>query len=297
MVQDEWIAVGLKEAKYLYDTWYRVLESGFKLDDFVPHLCIDQANGHMKELLNLCRDFKRLLGKDGIKIMTGNIANPQTYYEYAIHGVDYVRVSVGSGHGCTTSCQTGFHYPMGTLLVEINKMKEQVTVDLMNGVIADNCIYTLPKVVADGGFSTNEQIIKALALGADYVMLGEIIGRSKEACGTEYLLDKEWGDFEDDYVEKNGRLYYGMSTERAQIAIHEASYFKNNEFILKRAEGIEKVIPIEYGIGDWLKNFNIDLRSAMSYANAKSLKLFIGRVKWDTISYDSRMKFMGKLEK
>lgn len=298
MVKNEWVAVGLREAKHLYYTWSRVLANGFGLDDFIPHLCIDQANGHMTELLELCRDFKLLLGRDGIRIMTGNIAHPNTYYSYAVHGIDYVRCSVGTGHGCTTSCQTGFHYPMGSLLININKQKKIVERDLLDAAIeSDKCIYTLPKVIADGGISTSEQAIKALALGADYVMLGEVIARSMEACEKQILVESVWDENEDDYIEKYGREYYGMSTERAQKEINDASYEPNPNFKPKRAEGIEKIVPIEYSINWWLADFNTDLRSAMSYANAKNLRQFIGKVEWDTISMDSRMKFMGKLQK
>lgn len=298
MVKNEWIAVGLREAKHLYYTWSRVLANGFELDDFIPHLCIDQANGHMTELLELCRDFKLLLGRDGIRIMTGNIAHPNTYYSYAVHGVDYVRCAVGTGHGCTTSCQTGFHYPMGSLLIDVNKQKKLVERDLLDTAIESNkCIYTLPKVIADGGIGTSEQAIKALALGADYVMLGEVIARSKEACGSEIVVDSEFNEAEDDWVEVMGRAYYGMSTERAQEEINDASYEPNPDFKPKRAEGIEKIITIEYSMRDWLNNFQTDLKSAMSYANAKNLLQFIGKVEWDTISVDSRMKFMGKLQK
>lgn len=289
MVKNEWVAVGLREAKHLYYTWSRVLANGFELEDFIPHLCIDQANGHMEELLELCRDFKLLLGRDGIRIMTGNIAHPNTYYSYAIHGVDYVRCSVGTGHGCTTSCQTGFHYPMGSLLIDINKQKKLVERDLLDAAIeSDKCIYTLPKVIADGGIGTSEQAIKALALGADYVMLGEVIARSEEACGKIVVERNNYGF--------KSREYYGMSTERAQKEINDASYEPNPDFKPKRAEGIEKIVPIEYSMKDWLNNFQTDLKSAMSYANAKNLRQFIGKVEWDTISMDSRMKFMGKLQ-
>lgn len=295
--KNKWIAVGLKEAKTLYKFWSDQINNGQKLD-FIPHLCIDQANGHMTELLELCRDFKLLLGRDGIKIMTGNIAHPNTYYSYAVHGIDYVRCAVGTGHGCTTSCQTGFHYPMGSLLIDVNKQKKLVERDLLDTAIeSDKCIYTLPKVIADGGIGTSEQAIKALALGADYVMLGEIIARSKEACGQEIPIDEEWDDYGEDWVDVMGRAYYGMSTERAQEEINDASYEPNPDFKPKRAEGIEKIVPIEYSMRDWLNNFQTDLKSAMSYANAKNLLQFIGKVEWDTISVDSRMKFMGKLQK
>lgn len=297
MGKNEWVAVGLREAKHLYYTWSRVLANGFELEDFTPHLCIDQANGHMEELLELCRDFKLLLGRNGIKIMTGNIAHPNTYYSYAVHGIDYVRCSVGTGHGCTTSCQTGFHYPMGSLLIDINKQKKIVERDLLDAAIeSDKCIYTLPKVIADGGIGTSEQAIKALALGADYVMLGEVIARSEEACGKLIPSCIDIGPYENEIMQYS-RSYYGMSTERAQEEINDASYEPNPRFKLKRAEGIEKIVPIEYSINWWLTDFNTDLRSAMSYANAKNLRQFIGKVEWDTISYDSREKFMSKITK
>ena len=296
MVKNEWVAVGLREAKHLYYTWSRVLANGFELEDFTPHLCIDQANGHMKELLELCRDFKLLLGRDGIQIMTGNIATPETYVEYAIAGIDYVRCAVGTGHGCTTSCQTGFNYPMGSLLIDIQPHKKFVEEELLRNASHD-CIYSVPKIIADGGFHDNAQIIKALALGADYVMLGEIVGKSKEACGSEVVMDGKFDDFEDDWVDIMGRIYYGMSTERAQEEINNASEEPNPNFKPKRAEGIIKYIPIEYHIQDWIDAFETDLKSGMSYANAKDLSEFVGKVKYDFISKDSYMKFMGKLQR
>ena len=289
MVKNEWVAVGLREAKHLYYTWSRVLANGFELEDFTPHLCIDQANGHMKELLELCRDFKLLLGRDGIQIMTGNIATPETYVEYAIAGIDYVRCAVGTGHGCTTSCQTGFNYPMGSLLIDIQPHKKFVEEELLRNASHD-CIYSVPKIIADGGFHDNAQIIKALALGADYIMLGEIIGKSEEACGMKYQSDLD--EYE---CAVYSRVYYGMSTERAQEEINNASYEPNPNFEPKRAEGIIKYIPIEYHMQDWINAFETDLKSGMSYANAKDLHSFVGKVKYDFISRDSYMKFMGKL--
>jgi len=62
-------------------------------------ICIDLANGHMKKLLDLVKDIKRIHG-DNIIIMTGNIANPETYRDYEEAGVDYCRVSVGTGDAC-----------------------------------------------------------------------------------------------------------------------------------------------------------------------------------------------------
>ena len=156
--------------------------------------------------------------------------------------------------------------------------------DLLGGVVSDHCIYTDPKVIADGGFKTNDQIIKALALGADYVMLGSIIGKSEEACGpTGVGLDKQ-----------KYRKYYGMSTKEAQIEIGEASMFIFDGRT-KRAEGVSHSLRVEYCIRDWISDFDSDLRSAMSYANAPCLSEFIGNVRYDTISKDTYLKFMGKV--
>lgn len=94
----DWVAVGLKEAQYIYE--YLELQH-FTVDKTI-RLCIDQANGHMESLLKLCRDLKLRFGTN-IKIMTGNIANPYSYREYAKAGVDYVRCSIGSGNVCFPS--------------------------------------------------------------------------------------------------------------------------------------------------------------------------------------------------
>ena len=73
----------------------------------VPHyICVDIANGHMRRLYDLAKEAKRIHG-DNLVLMVGNIANPETFLEYAEIGVDYVRVGIGSGNVCTTSANTG----------------------------------------------------------------------------------------------------------------------------------------------------------------------------------------------
>ena len=285
LAKEYWVAMGFKEIKYMYNQWSK------QLPNYRPHVCIDQATGHMESLLQLCADLKHLFDKDGICIMTGNIATPETYYEYAIHGIDYVRVAVGTGHGCTTSCKTGFNYPMGSLLIDINEVRKSVRRDLLSGVLCDNCIYTEPRVVADGGFSSNDQIIKALALGADFVMLGEIIAKSWDSSWNITALKNNVT-----YIDSPN--YYGMSTEKAQQEIWEAMCPEvRGELTIKESEGIEKDIKVHYTLDWWVGKFISHLKSAMSYANATNLNEFIGKVRWAIISHDSYMKFMGKVIK
>jgi hypothetical protein len=72
----------------------------------VYYICVDIANGHMSKMLRLGKDAKEKFG-GFIRIITGNIANPDTYFEYAKVGIDGVRCSVGSGSACTTAANVG----------------------------------------------------------------------------------------------------------------------------------------------------------------------------------------------
>lgn len=271
----EWVAVGFKEAQYIYE--YLELEV-FTVTNTI-RLCIDQANGHMESLLKLCKDLKERFGKN-IKIMTGNIANPYTYKEYAKAGVDYVRVGIGSGNVCTTSVQTGIHYPMGSLLIKLKEEKDFIQKSINLGAK----YLSTPKIIADGGFKRIDQCIKALALGADFVMLGEILAKSEEACGQ--IIPSV--DMRDRY-----REYFGMSTEKAQIIVNAASLYGTDFFIPKHSEGQIKSVPIEYTLSEWEVDFEHALRSSMSYAGANNLKQYIGKVNYDymtPVTYNAYMK-------
>lgn len=262
------IAVSLSEFERLIDFYHSVQ---------TIHICVDIANGHMKKLLDLCKQAKEKFG-NYISIMAGNIANPDTYYEYAKAGIDYIRAGIGTSPICTTSANSGVHYPMVSLLKEIVRRRSTVNALIIRG---DSTYITVPKIIADGGFLNFDQIIKALAIGADYVMLGKIFAMSVEACGD--ILNKHYfgydvlknGPFQD-WIRKQDisvikdydcyRQYYGMSTKRAQ------SEFGNTE--LKTAEGIETLVPIKYTLAGWCDNFISYLRSAMSYTNSKNLNEF-----------------------
>lgn len=223
--------------------------------DAPVYVCVDVAHGHMERLINSCAVAKGLHG-DKVIIMTGNIAHPDTYYLYAKAGIDFVRVSVGSGNVCTTAANTGIYFPMGSLLSELYVRKQSVINNINNPQSNVSYQYkSVPKIIADGGFNNFDQIIKALALSADYVMLGKIIAKSEEACGeTCYIEDQKY------------REYYGMSTKRAQ---KETGREGNNT-----AEGISTLVPIEYPIAKWTDNFKAFLKSAMSYSNSRTLEEF-----------------------
>ena len=223
----------------------------------------------MKKLIDLCSQCKNKFGGQVI-LMTGNIANPLTYEEYAKAGIDFVRCSIGTGSVCITSANSGCHMPMASLLQRIGDVKYNIqrSMDYCR-VTSTPCEYkSLPLIIADGGFNNFDQIIKALVLGADYVMLGKLLSQTTIACGTQV---------------KGDRVYYGMSTKRAQVELGST--------VPKTAEGIEIRVPITTTLEGWVDNFIHYLQTAMSYTNSKSLN-DLNSAKWELISPNARQSYL-----
>lgn len=215
-------------------------------------ILIDVANGNMSRIFYVVKKLKSIY--KNVIIMAGNIANPQTYYQYCEAGIDYVRIGIGGGSGCLTSTNTGIHYPMGSLLKECQKIK--LTHDRPT------------KIIADGGIKGYSDVIKALALGADYVMCGSIFTKMEES--------------EAEIIESRGnkhKVFYGMSTPQAQIELGG-----NGK---KATEGITLYLPIEYTMKDWVFNFESYLKSAMSYCNKVTLEEFVGNVTTNVMTNSS----------
>lgn len=288
--EEYFIAVGLDEFENKILT--------LNLEDRKPiKICVDVANGHMKKLIDLCAYAKNRFGNK-IIIMAGNVANPLVYYDYAYAGIDYIRLSIGSGSACTTAANAAIYTPMASLIDECVSIKKNVERDRRN-------YKSIPKIIADGGFNNYDDIIKALALGADYVMCGKIFAQCEEACGeklqkflysdgTYKYLNHYDAIKAKAYIDKANRFsnalsakidinktsepypitafneiyrnYYGMSTKKAQKEMGKEN--------LHTSEGIEKMVTVEYSLLGWIDNFIDYLRSAMSYCNVTTLDAF-----------------------
>lgn len=266
-----WSAFSLEEVKTNFiDSKFDMKFKGTK-----AHVLIDVANGHMQKVVDYAKQLKKIYKfkndngelEDGIVIMAGNIANPKTYEQYCNAGIDYVRCGIGAGHACITSTQTGIHYGIASLIDDICKIKVERK--------KNNQFAT--KVIADGGIKCYADAIKALALGADYVMIGSLFAQTYEACGKLVDLDnpsKEiiqqiaLSEFNKKKVLEGNiyREYYGMSTKKAQEEMNKTS--------LKTSEGTSKLIQVKWTLKQWIDNFSDYLRSAMSYCNCETLEEF-----------------------
>lgn len=242
--------------------------------DLHYNILIDIANGHMQHLVDLVSKLRSLTR---VKIMVGNIANPKTYKVLSKAGADYIRVGIGFGGGCLTAMNTGVGYSMAQLVLECAEEKEKL----------DAYDYNAAKIVADGGFREYSDIIKALALGADYVMLGSMLNKCLESSGDNYFKGIKISQSFANFLWKKGfkieKKFRGMSTKEVQK--------KWGRLQLKTSEGVVRMRTVKYTLNGWTENFVDYLKSAMSYTDSRTLEEFIGKVKWTEISQNSFMRF------
>jgi IMP dehydrogenase len=148
------------------------------------------------------------------------------------------------------------------------------------------------KIVADGGFKNFSDIIKALALGADYVMLGGLFNKSLESCGETFMKDAQEQYYEVDMDRAKVAFESGMSVYKYYRGMSTKEVQKSwNRHELKTGEGITKYNKVEYTLSGWCENFTDYLKSAMSYTNSRNLKEFIGEVRYAMITQNSFNRF------
>jgi len=235
------------------------------------YVLIDIANGHMKKVIELVKDIKEKY--PNIILMVGNVGHPMTYKNLAMAGADYVRCSIGTGAGCTTAANVAINYPLGSLISECRQIKKEGQ-------------FTT-RIVADGGMQGYDDILKALALGADYVMIGSLFNQTMQSSGTNHL----WGIKIPFYTAKKlwkwglpvKKKYRGMSTKEVQRKWGKAK--------LVTAEGITKYQKIKYNLHSWVENFEDYLKSNMSYCGVTRLYQFIGEVEWIFITENAFKRF------
>ena len=199
-------------------------------------LCIDIAHGHHVLMKDALTNLRQTFGSE-VTIMAGNIATLQGYNDLADWGADAIRVGIGGGSICSTRIQTGHGMPTLQSVMECSASDRNAT------------------LVADGGIRTSGDIVKALAAGADFVMLGSLLAGTTEAPGR--LLKQGDGSMR--------KVYRGMASKEAQIDWrgHTAS-----------VEGVTSSVPLKGPVAGILKDLERGIRSGLSYSGARNLSEF-----------------------
>jgi len=210
----------------------------------VSLLCIDVAHGHhilvKKALTKLKQEFS------SAHIMAGNVATSTAFSSLSYWGADSIRVGIGGGSICSTQLQTGCG--LSTLQSVINIHKNWYN-------------EKRPLLVADGGFRTSGDIVKALAVGADFVMLGSMLAGSTETPGE--IIDRPVDLTPGRLTCKKYKTYRGMASKEAQMDWKgEHSSF----------EGVSTTIPYKGSVKNVLSDITNGIRSGFSYCGARNLK-------------------------
>ena len=198
-------------------------------------ILIDVAHGHHVNVKNMITKLREVL-PNRVDIIAGNISTKESAEDLCEWGADGLRVGIGGGSLCTTRIQTGHGVPNVTSII-----------DCVEGS-------SVP-VMADGGIRSSGDIAKAIAIGADCVMLGSLLAGTKESPGK--------------IVEKgNGSLYkrYRGSASLETKSTHGQS--------TRHVEGESTMIPFKGGVEFVVDKLVDGLKSALSYSGSKDIKTF-----------------------
>jgi IMP dehydrogenase len=230
-------AVGTNEKDI--DRVYKLLES--KVDLIV----VDTAHGHTKKVLTIIKKIKKI-SKNSI-VCAGNIATGKAAKFLADSGVDIVKVGIGPGSICTTRLVTGIGVPQLSAILDVKKaLKNYKT-----------------KIISDGGVKFSGDISKAIAAGADAVMIGSLFAGTTESPGKIFK-----------YKGKLYKNFRGMGSAGAMSAGSADRYFqKKNKNISKYvAEGVEGIVQFKGPLNKIIYQLVGGLKSSMGYMGSKTIK-------------------------
>ena len=230
-------AVGTNEKDI--DRVYKLLES--KVDLIV----VDTAHGHTKKVLTIIKKIKKI-SKNSI-VCAGNIATGKAAKFLADSGADIVKVGIGPGSICTTRLVTGIGVPQLSAILDVKEaLKNYKT-----------------KIISDGGIKFSGDISKAIAAGADAVMIGSLFAGTTESPGKIFK-----------YKGKLYKNFRGMGSAGAMSAGSADRYFqKKNKNISKYvAEGVEGIVQFKGPLNKIIYQLVGGLKSSMGYMGSKTIK-------------------------
>ncbi len=211
----------------------------------VDVIALDSAHGHSKNIIEMVKEIKKL--HPHLPLIAGNIVTKEAAKALIDAGADAVKVGIGPGSICTTRVVAGVGVPQMTAVAEV----------------AEYCKDKNVCVIADGGIKFSGDIVKALAAGADAVMLGSILAGCQESPGEEIIFQG-----------RRYKSYVGMGSLAVMKRGSADRYFQAKETTAKKLvpEGIEGRVAYKGPVADSLYQLCGGIRAGMGYCGAPTIK-------------------------
>ena len=194
-------------------------------------MCLDLAHGDSQVAVKMAVELR----KAGKIVISGNLVTPEAAQRYWTMGITVFRVGVGGGASCSTRVVAGIGYPQLSAIIRIRKEFPNAT------------------IISDGGIRNSGDVVKALAGGADVVMLGRLLGGTKEALGKRRF---------NPFKMRMEKVFRGMASNQA---LREAGKEINEE-------GISTWIPIEGPVSTVVDRLNKGIRAGLAYVGARDIR-------------------------
>jgi len=204
-------------------------------------ICIDVAHGHHIMMRHSLKVLRNTFGTE-VHVIAGNVATLKGFNDLSDWGADSVRVGIGGGSICSTRIQTGHGIPTLQSVIECSQSDRSAN------------------IIADGGIKNSGDIVKALAAGADFVIIGSLLAGTTQSPGEVFYRGGE-----------KYKTYRGMASAEAQ---------KDWRGVASSLEGISTVIPFKGDVGTILHDLRNGIKSGLSYTGANNLAEFRAKAKF-----------------
>lgn len=265
---DTFVSVGASE---------RELERVEALKNHARYFCVDVAHGHADYVERMIKRMREMLG-DSYCIMAGNVATLEGAQFLADAGADIIKVGIGPGSVCTTRIKTGYGVPQLTAILECKQVDRSI--------------------VADGGLRDSGDIVKALALGADFVMIGGMLSGTAPTPGQVHfeparpysaemrlivqMAEKMGIEIPCDGGVHKYKTYRGMASKEV------ADDYHGGLAEWKTAEGVATKVPYREDESAIIADIVGGLRSGLTYGGSKDIRELQRKVKWVRITNAGR---------